>query len=64
MTKKKEPKEEESKKGQSLPEMTALEKRLAEKAALEPEDETASMMQTLNGGKPANTSSPTQKRWK
>ncbi len=25
---------------------------------------TASMMQTLNGGKPSNTSSPTQKRWK
>ena len=48
MTKKKELKEEESKKGQSLPEMTALEKRLAEKAALEPEDETACGPSNLN----------------
>ncbi len=48
MTKKKESKEEESKKGQSLPEMTALEKRLAEKVALEPEDETACGPSSLN----------------
>lgn len=48
MTKKKESKEEESEKGQSLPEMTALEKRLAEKAALESEDKTACGPSSLN----------------
>ena len=42
MTKKKESTEKEAKEGESLPEMTALEKRLAEKAALESDDETSS----------------------
>ena len=42
MTKKKESTEKEAKEGESLPEMTALEKRLAVKAALESDDETSS----------------------
>ena len=48
MTKKKESKQKESEEKQLLPEMTALEKRLAEKAALEPEEETSCGPGNLN----------------
>ena len=48
MTKKKESKQKECKERQSPPEMTALEKRLAEKVALEPEDELSCGPSNLN----------------
>ena len=48
MTKNKESKQKESEEKKSLPEMTALEKRLAEKAALEPEEETSCGPGNLN----------------